>query len=426
LKINKSLITVLVVFGLLFSACGGSGDTVTENIETQSISPETIVINGAVNDVPIPFARVSLVEYPSGKKLTESIIADVNGKWSFSLDKNLLSPNAFVMIKAVNRKNNASIRSAIDTDKIIAALGNYEADETTVSHYTEAAIVLSEIEGGLDQEKHDRLLGHIKLNNGNPVDTGSDEIDKLAKTIQKSFDNNTSSNDELILHTYEHLVGQIAEVAIPDEHGKVELGLPTLYNNDIEVQGSLSTGGSLSIENDKIVFDLTPQQRQKDVNITITLNLNDKIVSKTILLPALGSSVGHYKYHAVAPSTDLLASRVSVMINGRNYTVIPYSFSNVAQSNAETSGITINGSVRGKAFSGFKIANNYADTKILLKVYEGKTLFDFTTLVGDSGIITLASNSINIGNIAVSRTDDFQPIEPNDRNIELPPVAPEF
>ena len=421
MKTNRLLIVVLTIFGLFFSACGGGGDD-----DTLTPVIDNIVINGTVSDLPVPFARVSLVEYPSGKILIENIIADAYGKWSFTLDKNILSPNAFVMIKAVNPENNASIRSAIDTDKIKAAIGDYEADETTVSHYTEAAMILAEIEGGLDQEKHDRLLGRMNLNNGNPIDTGLDEIDRLAKTIQTSFDNNASSNDELILHTYEHLVGQIAEETVPDELGKVELDLPTLYNDDVEVQASLSTGGVLSIENDKIIFDLTPQQRQEDLNITITLNLNDKIVTETILLPALGSSVGHYKYHAIAPSTDLTASQVTVMINGRNYTVIPYSFSEVAQSNADSSGISINGSVRGKDFSTLKIANNYVGTKTLVKVYEGKTLFDFTTLVGDSGITALASNSINIGNVAVSRINDFQPIEPNDRNIELPPVAPEF
>ncbi len=416
------IISSMLLTALFISGCGGGGSSSSSDTQT---AVDLININGSVNDAPVAFAEVRLILFSNGDELV-NLTADANGKWSHVLDKNKLSADSFIMIYATNPVNGAIIRSAIDTDEVLAETDVYEADETTVSHYTEAAIILAEVDGGLDQEKYDAIKSLIKVENSEPVATGSQEVDELADTIQTSFDNNESSNDELMLEAYTHLVKNIVAEAVPDEFGSVALKLPTPYNEEISVDVNLSTGGSVTRVDDIVSFDLTPQERQEDLNITVSVELNSKTLTETVTLYALDNSEGHYIYEAVAPSSEPTASKISTMINGRYYTLIPYSFASVDESNANINSIDLNGILRGRAFETLKIADNYASTKTLIRAYEGKTTFDGTTLVGNTEIVALASNQVDVGNIEVTRVDDFRPIQPIDTNIEMPPVAPGF
>ena len=244
--------------------------------------------------------------------------------------------------------------------------------------------------------------------------------------IQTNFDDNTSSQDKLNLSVYKKLLQERVSTVVPDEFGRVTVLLPVTYNDKINLDAYLSTDSQIDIVDDTLSFNLTPQEAQADVNLTITATLNSDSITKTITLYAKGNSKNHYVYKAVSPSSEPNTAQTTVMINGRYYTVIPYSFSAIQKSNANINSIDINGTLRGRSFQTLKIADNYLNTKTLVKVYEGKGRFDFSTLVGDSGITTLASNQINVGNIKPTRVNDFRPIAPKDINIEMPPAAPEF
>lgn len=429
MKKIKFLFGSLIVFSLVFSGCSNNDGVNTgssgSDTSSSSQSAGTIVVNGAVNDAPVSFAKVRLVLYPSAKELA-SITADANGMWSYSISKDSIPSNTFIMILATNPANDSLIRSIIDTDDVLAGEGNFETDETTVSHYTEAAIAIAETDTGINQEEFNKIKSLILLDNGVPSPTGFVALDELATVVKTSFDSNNSSQDKLSLSVYKKLLQEKISKVVPDKFGRVKIALPVAYNNKITTDVNLSTGSQVNIVDETITFDLTPQEAQSDVNLTISATLNSDSITKTITLYAKGNSKNHYIYKAVAPSSEPDAAQTTVMINGRYYTVIPYSFTTIQKSNANINSININATLRGRSFNTLKIADNYLNTKTLIKVYEGKDRFDFSTLVGDSGITTLASNQIDVGNIELTRINDFRPIAPKDKNIEMPPAAPQF
>ncbi|WP_457598339.1 hypothetical protein [Hydrogenimonas sp.] len=407
---------------LLLNGCGGGGE---ESASLTSSGTETVRLNGSVNDAPVAFADVKLVLLSSGKELGR-LKADDRGRWSYVIEKSLLPADSFIVIYAANPDNGAVIRSAVDTDDVREAVDTYESEETTVSHYTEAAIVLSEVYGGLDQEKFDEIKELIRVENGEPVATGREEIDTLARTIQANFDDAAGSQERLALAIYKYLLEKEVSVTLPDGDGRVSIDLPVEYNEQIVLRDvNLSVPVPVTVEGDSLVFALSPLQIQEDINITVTLELDGESATETLTLYAPGNSKTHYRYFAAAPQSAPAASVKTLMVNGRYYTLRPFSYLNIDENDANPDAIDINGSFRGRDFT-LKIADNYIGTKILVRAFEGKTLLDVTSPVAETEMTELASTSVYVGDIVALRLDDFKPIEPTDTSIQMPPAAPEF
>ena len=419
-------IFLLFSFSFFITGCGESGGSDSQDSNTSNPkSSNQVTIQGSVNDAPVSHAEIRLVLKSINKEIT-TLTADENGSWSYLIEKNNLPANSFIIIYATNPANNASIRSVIDTDEILESEDVYKTDETTVSHYTEAAIILAEEDGAIDQEKYDTLTQLVTLENGEPAPTGNEELDNLAATVQTNFDDKESNQDRLTLAVYKDLLTQNISSVVPDEYGDVDIELPVEYNDEITITTELNTSNNPSLTNERLTFTLTPAQRQEDMNVTLLMRLNDETLDADILLYAIGNSKDHYKYASIAPTSNSTAAKSTVMINGRNYTLIPYSFIKLDQSSAATESIRIDGTLRGKSFNSLQIASNYANAKTLIRVYEGKENFTPNSLVGESDIITLSSNSVALENLAVTRVDDYRPIAPTDTNIEMPPLAPQF
>jgi len=417
----KIKLIIMISFVLLFTACGG-GDG--DGGEDPNVLSTSINIKGSVNDKPVPFAKVSLVLSPQDK-LLKSFTADKDGKWSCMLEKSQIPSNSFIFIKAQN-ENNLTIRSLVDTNDILESVGDFESTETVVSHYTEAIITLAEADEKQEAVISKEIKKYVSVINDKPVKTGIAEIDEVAKEIQANFDDNTSSQDKFKLSIYKKLLEREISTLLPDENGVVTINLPVAYDKNIKVTVELSVKTSVTYYSDRFTFTLTPKQAQENIDITITATLNETSITKTLTMYALGNSKTHYKYIAVAPLSDTEASTTTIMINGRYYTVVPYSFAFVDPSNAEINGIEINGSINNRQFNTLKVANNYAETKLVFRVYQGKSINDLQAYIGESEIISVTSDKIDIKNIFLSQADDFRPPQPSTTDIELPPMAPEF
>lgn len=333
------------------------------------------------------------------------------------------------LAKSIRETMASSIQenSTLDTAIAIAKLEETKVEVTIPDNEkTFISEQVKEIEKSLEVIVNETT---VSTDNLNQQQSNLEDIVEVASTnIEKATeqsDIDVINSDEIAMQAYANLLKQEIQDTLPDERGHVVFILPAT-NSGISVDVNTPTGISPVVSNSRVTFDLTPQQRQEDINITIELSLNSESITESVTFDALGNNEVDYVYDAVAPLSNVTESKQSIMINGRYYTLIPYSFISLEQNEATLNGIEISGSLRGKNFSSLQIAQNYAGTKTLVKVYEGKTTFDSETEVAKTEITLLALNQVNVGNIEVTRVDDYRPIAPKDTNIEMPPVAPQF
>lgn len=135
-----------------------------------------------------------------------------------------------------------------------------------------------------------------------------------------------------------------------------------------------------------------------------------------------------YQYRTWGLGGDEDNSKLTVMVNGVNYTLIAYSNLNIEQSNASTSPdiTTFVGTLNSKVItSSFVIANDYNTKDVVIKVFSDENNMTTETLITQSQAIT-ANNSYVTYDITIDNADDYRPIQPTDTNIEMPPAAPVF
>ena len=417
------VISLFIALVVTNTGCGGGGGGDTSSTSSSPTQEKTVVINGSVNDKPIPYAKVQLILKPQ-EKMIQELVADKYGKWSCKIQKALLPQNSYILIRATNDQN-VTIRSLVDTDDILESGKNFESNETTVSHYTEAVIALAEANEENHEEQSKAIKKLIKVKNGIPQATESEDVNKLANTIQTYFDSNTTSQDIFALAIYKELLATKLSSILPNDEGVVKIDVPAAYNKEIVLDMTTSIPVNIMKNDNVFTLHLTPQQMQKDITLNITAKLHDEVMQKTLTLYALGNTSSHYKFTAVAPLSNQQQNIKSIMINGRYYTVVPYSFVSIDPTNAQLEGIKLNVKLQNRDFGSIEVAKNYENSKILMKIYASQDKFDVTTLVATTALILLDQDKVDIGNITLAHMDDYKVPQPND-TIELPPMAPEF
>jgi len=138
--------------------------------------------------------------------------------------------------------------------------------------------------------------------------------------------------------------------------------------------------------------------------------------------------ISPFEYRAWGMGGDDVNSKLTVMVNGINYTLVSYSKLNIEQSNASTQPDTtvFTGILNQKNITNsFSISNDYNTHEVVIKVFNNDTDFTNDTFLIQSEAI-VANNSYLTYNINIDNPDDYRPIQPIDNNIEMPPMAPVF
>jgi hypothetical protein len=235
------------------------------------------------------------------------------------------------------------------------------------------------------------------------VTHGTINVKNIVNNISSdSNDNNLSKN---ITNVLEHQIQNLKTT------------LSTLENNtSINIKHLDTVQNNISSSISSFVTQI--QEKPTDQNLSIIpINISSK---KT------GITLKDTKYEAYAPLNQE-TSHQFIMLNGVYYTLVPYTNSNISESDIVTSdAITLQGKFYKRTLPAIKIAKNYEHSKIVIKIYRGKNILSDRTLVAESALLNINGTNISFNNIVANKIDDYRPIAPTDTHIELPPVAPEF
>ena len=272
----------IMVFGLMLimmAGCGGGGSS-TPSIEDNGNQNQGLTVKGSVIDNRIPYAQLTFSLY-SGQVITTTI-ADENGNFSQFFEKNILPVEDFLIIEAINPENGLNIRSAVETSTLHSSISVYESNLTTISHYTEAALIYIEIEGGLTTDRYNHLLkNQINLrHDGTPLPTGNADVDLLALAIKYKFDDPNASTDDYRLAQYESILVRRLPVTLKYNEPPIEVPLPVRAEDNILVDVSAETGNA-TINDNVIILDQSGVNGGEFVSLDITLSLNNSSISRS-------------------------------------------------------------------------------------------------------------------------------------------------
>ena len=133
-----------------------------------------------------------------------------------------------------------------------------------------------------------------------------------------------------------------------------------------------------------------------------------------------------YTFRALGSGGDTINSKLTVFLNGVQYTLVPYSTLNLNNYSTAAEITTFNGTLNSKKLKNiFAISADYKTKYVVIKVFKNATNFTKANLVATSRPIQANGNFLTY-NITIDNPHDFRPIAPTDTNIAMPPVAPEF
>lgn len=135
-----------------------------------------------------------------------------------------------------------------------------------------------------------------------------------------------------------------------------------------------------------------------------------------------------YIYKAQGVSGDITNNTSIFRVNGITYTLIAYSNINIEQSNASSNqAVVFNGMVLGKSIPNLSISNDYLNNDVVAKLYSGNSVFDETTQIHNTGILSINATAMSLGNMNFTNQNDLSVPMPTDSNLSLlPPSSPTF
>lgn len=266
------VISVLV----LVTACGGGGGGEEQN-PPQS-SENGVTVYGSVNDDVVPWAQ--LLWYTTDGRVEKTGTANAQGEWEVFIPEESLRAGEFLIVEATNPANNLKLHSAIPVGDLLIAGTSYHGKYAVVSHYTEAAHILTSLDGALDSGSFSQYFQQVSVDSmAQPRATGHAAIDQLAAAVKANFDHPDASQNRYALSVYEALFSLNLPAIITDKALSHVISTPYGYDGEVQVTVQASSGIA-SANNQSVTWDVSAVAEGETAEIEVMFSKGGESIQK--------------------------------------------------------------------------------------------------------------------------------------------------